>query len=491
MKNDTYLFENLNNNMNANIDKSVLPMGSSCMSYNFSSEDGVLKDGIGIKNLQFRYSKNDRTLYKTITSPEDKVYLSGCWCFRAWDKVIKDYKDYLIFYATNGNFYYNYFYDNSVELTLIDGLKFEEKPLIVTTTRIDGEDALILISDVDGMYIWKFPNTVQKVDNAPKIKSMCVNDGRIYATTYGDGRSVIFSDGLDPINFNKYISGGGEINIADDYFGKGNTLISFGGHIYIFRDYNIVKLTTYASRSDYMLSQLYVSNGLIYEKTICVCGDKVLYLASDGIYSFDGSSSRKLDYGINKLFKGVDNFYSVASYCDGYYYLSCNLNFDDNSFGDNEHRYDILNNALVKINVSTGVMTILRGCSIQDMSLINNKIKSEICVTARIDNYITLGILDESGCLFGKPTTKVWKSSISDFGVPEKNKVVKEVGLLSKSNIDVEIYCDGVVKTFKVKGSDKYQTIKPYVVGKYIGINFKSQSVNNYISRPKIVVGYL
>lgn len=485
------IYSNLEKSINTNLDKDVLDFGTSHMSYNFNCEQGVLKDGVGIRNLKFRYAKNSNSYYKTIDNPANGVYLTGCWHFRAWDSAVSQYDDYLIFYASNGKFYYNYLHSESVILTEMTGLEFEEKPSIVTSSRINGADTLILISSKDGMYTWRYPNIVTKINNAPKIKSLCVADGRLFATTYGDGRNIIFCDSLDPTYFNNYLHNGGEVNVSDGYFGKANKIVYFNSYIYIFRDFNIAKLSTYASKRDFGLTQLYVSNGLIAENTVSVCGDKILYLASDGIYSFDGNKSTRLELGITNLFKDMDNFYAVACYCNGYYYLSCNINYDDNILNDNLHTLSLKNNALIKINVATGNATILRGCNISDMTVIDDDIKSEVCVNVNIQGAQSLGLLEDSGKLYNNSTLKVWKSSIYDFGCPDKNKVVRELGIETSQNIDIEIIHDNKVKSFSMLGKNGYQTIRPYVRGKKLGIVIKSRTTNNRILKPKITVGYV
>lgn len=484
-------FDEFQNGINSDCDKNLLTFGKGRISYNYIYDDGVLKDGIGVSNLKFRYSKYSKSNYKSILSPESGVYLMGCWHFKVWDGAVKQYDNYLIFYASNGKFYYNSLHSQSSQLTEIAGLTFSEKPSFVYSCRIGNSDTLIIALKTDGMYSWQYPNIVSKIKSEPNVKSMCIVDGKLFATTHGDGRSIVFSDSMDLAGFNSYAFGGGEICMPDDHFGKCNKVVAFNGYLYIFRDFNIAKLTTYASKNDYSLSQLYVSNGLIFENTIAVCGDKILYLASDGIYSFDGSCAKRLELGITNLFKDMDNFSSVAVYCDGYYYLSCTLNFDDDVLGDNSHAYSNCNNALLRIDVCTNNMTILRGCDIKDISVINDDVKSEVCVLANVNGVVQLGVLDESGKIFENNTLKVWKSSLSHFDLPNKNKVVKEIWLETHKDITIDIICDGKTKSFKIKGKDGYQSIKPRVCGKSIGINFKSLSTDNYISRPKIIVGYV
>lgn len=484
----TKFIKNFKKSMSASLDKNLLSIEDCPMMYNFDWEDGVLKDGLGVRDLVFHYAEYNQNATKTITSPTANTYIKGCWFFKKWDRFVKVYSSYLIVYTSDKKFYYNNYHSNDSNLTLIPNLEFTEKPM-VTSCRINGEDVLILISKTDGMYTWKYPISVDKINNAPQIKSLCIHNDRMFATLHGDGRSIIFSDSLDPTNFNLSMQDGGVIDISDG-LGLNNKVVSFKGYVYVFRDFNISKITTYANKDDFTISQLYVSNGLIFDKTVCICGDKILYLATDGIYSFDGNKSTRLNLGIDNLLR-LDNYFAIGVYSNGYYYLACNLQFDDNVLNDNLHQNSLYNNALIRINVATGDLSILRGCSITDMNVISDSYRNEVCVNVSINGLIKFGLLDQNGKLFNNSTLKVWKSAISDFDYPTKYKVVQEVSLETHQNITLEIVTEDGIKSFEVKGKEGTQIIKPYVRGKKIGINFKSATVDNYISKPKITVGYL
>lgn len=112
-------------------------------------------------------------------------------------------------------------------------------------------------------------------------------------------------------------------------------------------------------------------------------------------------------------------------------------------------------------------------------------------VIIQTENGKILGMLDMSGNVFDKPTTKVWNSSFSDFNYPEKEKLIKEIYLESKSDCNIEVIADNITKCFKVKGKQGIQTIKTYVKGKKISINFVCNNSGTTISNPQVLVGVL
>lgn len=477
--------------INSDIDSNILSISNSPMTYNFDYSDGALRDGMGVKALQFCCAEGTVEKYKLIDSPSDMSFIKGCWLFNTWSTEQSVYCPYLIIYSSNGDFYYNILHGASSEIVKMNNLNFTERP-IVTSYKLNGVDTLILVSEKDGMFTWQYPGVVKQIENVPSISSMCVHENRLFVTNHGEKRTIMYSDNLDPTNFSVSIGNGGVIDLPDE-FGKSNKVLSFEGYVYVFRDFNISKVTTYLDEKDFTLSQLYVSNGRIFDKTVCICGNKIVYLASDGIYMFNGSSATKMDLSINKLFEGVDNSKAVAGYSNGYYYLSCNIVYgDDVNIGNESPLRNYTNNAFIKINIDTGAINILRGYDIEHISVINDIYKSEVCVVIKeSDGGYSMGVIDNSGMYFDTPTTKFWKSPTSDFGNPNKDKIIKEISLESSKNITLCIASDKESREIEVVGKSGYQIVRPYVKGSKISITFKSIEADNYISNPQITVGYL
>lgn len=492
LKNVNYKKHSINGfkGVDSNTDENLLSLKNSPLSYNFDYSNGSLKDGLGIGKLRFRYELNSPDEYREIPDLPNGAYYKGCWLFNYWDNVAGSYKTFLILYTSRGEFYYVRMHGYSGDLKRIEGLSFQERP-IVASYKLDGIDTLILVSQKDGMYIWQYPDMVRKIENAPSISSMCVHNERLFVTTHGEKRAVWFSDDLNPINFNVSSLEGGYIEMADD-FGRCNKVLSFEGYLYIIRDFNIARVVAYANQEEFIVSQLYTSNAKIHENTVCVCGNKILYLASDGVYVFNGSSATKLKLGIEGLLKGIDNNQAVAAYSNGYYYLSCRLNFNDGMVvGMESISQSNRNNALLKINVSDGSLSIMRGYCIEDFFVINDTFKNQLCATVAYSGILKLSNIENNGKYFENDTVKVWRSPYSNFGYPDRYKLIRQITLETLQDIEVEIKTENKTKVIKVLGKDKPQNIMPYIKGKKISISFISRKSDNLISCPSIVVGYL
>lgn len=471
------------NGVNTVYDESILPTGYTRLSYNFDYTDGALKDGLGICSPNVRYSADIPNLNKTLSVPKG-LSIDGIWLFKYTNENTEMLCPLLIMYCRNGKFYYNYLHNSSTQWIEISGLTSYYKPLVIGY-NLNGIDTLLIFSETEGLYAWSLNTGVTKIDGVPCMSSMCLHYERMFVTSNENNRRVWFSDDLNPTNFNIGLDEGGFIDMVDD-FGRSNKVISFDGYVYVFRDYNIARITAYAEQESFNVTQLYVGSGRIFKNTVTLCGNRIMYLASDGLYSFNGSSSTKINLGINNIFDN-NNENAVAGFCNGCLYLACRLKFDD----DETFVNDTKNNALIKYDISAGRITILKGCDIRDISVINDYLDTYVFVVVNIDDVPVLGMLNCSGKIFDGVTDKVWVTPETDFNYPDRFKLIKEIYLETKSDLMIKIKADGKTKCFKILGKDGISSIKPRLKGKKISITFEAKTTNTKVANVQLKVGVL
>ena len=102
-----------------------------------------------------------------------------------------------------------------------------------------------------------------------------------------------------------------------------------------------------------------------------------------------------------------------------------------------------------------------------------------------------MGVIDQNGTLKGEHLKKFWKSRQYDFGYPNRNKFIKEMRFISKTDVVLTLYIDNRIKTINVKGKSTMQTIKINEKAKNFGFSFDTLSSGTYITLPKFVVGVL
>ena len=481
-------FASFANGINTNYDEKLMPLKYSTNTYNFCFNNGALKNGLGVSELKVKYSADDLTKEHGFTLPEG-VSALGVWVYNRYSELSQKYEDYLIVYCSNGQMYLGYMYMNAKLLAPIEGLSFSSLPNVVPY-NLNGSDVLLIGTKEEGLYYYDARYVPHKIDQAPNITSMAIHYERLFVTIDGaDKRTLYFSDDLDPTNWNLTLTEGGFINMMDER-GVLNKVVSFNDYLYVFRDFGIARVSAYASQEDFYVSQLYTSSGRIYPKTITVCGDTIIFLANDGIYSFNGSSTNKISLNIDKLFKDVSNENAVGTFNNGCFYLACKLNFNDGEKVGCENE-DFVNNVLLELNLNNGEINLMRGVDIINVQSVNNTIENKTVVCFKSDNKYLMGQIDKSGCVMGEPLKKVWHAPKTDFGVSDRLKIITEFYIYSKSDITILFKVDNKVHNFKVKGSEKVTIVKPNIKGFEFEVSFICENDNAYLSTPQVKVGYL
>lgn len=479
-----YNYASFSGGINTEIDEKLLPIKYSKNTYNFNYSTGALTTGLGISALNLSYSKTNRNLKKTFSYPSG-VGILGTWIFTKFNDYTNTYDDFIVFYGNNNKIYYGYMYTANTAVLELSGVTFSSIPKVINY-NLNGSDVVIMANVEDGMWVWDGYSAPYQVSTAPAISSMCMHYERLFATVSKDKRSLFFSDDLDPTNWTMSLSDGGFITMADER-GTCNKVVSYNDNLYVFREFGIAKVTAFANQEEFSVTQLFTSSNRIYENTITLCGDRIMFLASDGVYYFNGVTTTKLSLGIESMINCIHNDNAIGVYFDGSFYIALALNyFDDETIGCESGTYS--NNSLLKINLKTGEMTILRGADIVNMNTLNDVIENALMVVVKDGNSISLGLVDNSGKIFSSNTKKVWSSPMFDFSKPQSQKFLKSLTLTTDSDITVKIHADSKIKNFTISGSG-LKTIYPNLKAYEFGIDFIVESATCKVSNPQIIVG--
>lgn len=470
---------NFGGELNTVLDPTLVPANSSTLSYNLEGKSGALVNCGGIEDLGFDYLK---TILKPFANNSKPII--GAWHFKrikesgeADDKLVVMFEGFSVSYLSLNK--------------LGDGLKplvgasFTSVPNAVNY-RLDGDDVIIFSSPTDEMHVWNGIDEPYIVENAPKMTSSCVHYERLFATVTGQRQTLWFSDDLDPTNWNVSIDDAGYIEMADEK-GELFKVISFLDYLYIFRTYGITRVTAYTDQTQFSVSQLYVSSGKIYPDTVTVCGNKILFLSSDGLHSFDGLSTTKLLGCIDNLLLSVDNSKAAACYFSGKYFLSCKLDYKDNKkvlCENSSHS----NNTLLVLNLFDKTFTLIRGVDVNSFVSIATEDYNKLGFCFNNSNSNKLGQWSMGGKIFDKTLPKCWVTPCMDFGSQEQTKLLKNIFLVSEHDCTVELDCDGKLSSFKLRGSKSPTRLQIGQKGYRFKISFLTNEEDIYIS--KAVVEY-
>lgn len=401
-----------------------LPLNYATYGYNISTRNGILTDSVGIERTDY-----DGSVFPDAS--KDRVEVDKIFYFKHYSYYYGAKNDRIIVFR-----------QNKVYQSEIDGTEFREIEGMNFTTRnvkflnyySNDNDYLVAVSEKGEMKLFDGFD-VTNVENCPKLSDACVHFGRIFGIVSTSSR-IYFSSLLDPTNWNASLQEGGYITMTDDG-GIVKRIVSFKDNLYIFREYAVYKLTAFADQTDFVLSKIYTGNNKICPDTVTVCNDKILFVADDGFYSFDGYTIKKILRNIFPLIE--DNTNALSCFFNHKYYLATRIKTDENLVGDETYIYHPLqNNGMIIYDVDTSEISIFRGADIKGFMPISTDNINKLFVC--FQNYMrldTIGVVTETGRLFGRKLIKKWASPVTNFETLSKDKVLKR--LYISSNVPITL----------------------------------------------------
>ena len=463
-------------------DSGLLPVTTAVSSYNYDFSGGSLKTGVGFyESLLELFTKESRETIKSQISAIGSIIKT--FVYRNYNNVKDEREDKLLLLSKDLSLFILNIKGENTSLERVRNILFTSVPEAISY-RLNGEDVLILSSKTDNMVIYDGVNLPYEVLDAPRISSMDIHYERLFVTTTHEKSKVLFSDDLDPTLWSIDLDEAGFIEMVDER-GALNRVISFNDYLYIFRDYGISRLTAFGSQEGFSVSHLFVSSSKIYPNSIAVCGDRIIFLASNGLYSFDGFTTTKILSNLSNSFM-LSNGASIGAFYEGKYYLACNLKFDDDKDFDET---EFVNNALIIYDIKTKKYTITRGVDIVDIQPVNVGGYEKLYLCARNDNtnYKVVSI-NNSGDFLSKPLKKVWKTDFYGFGKKQKNKCVRSVAVyLNGGSSELSVKSDtGQEKIIKLEhGANEYNF---YVFGSKFSFTFTSFNSGGAILHPEVTI---
>jgi len=450
--------------------------------HNFGFKDGSLKNGLGFSDLIKEISSTNEEFDSLNRDLKTLGSIERVFHFYKYNSESNTRDDKLILIDDDYGLYYINLYDQNKTIKSLRNIIFTSLPVGVRY-RLNGEDVMIFSSETDNMVVWNGVDLPYEVLDAPKISSMAIHYERLFATVDKEKNSVWFSDDLDPTNWSVNLDEAGFIELIDER-GALLKVVSFCDYIYIFRENGISRLTAYGDQSNFAVSNLFVSSGKIYASSVCVCGDRIIFLASDGLYRFDGVNTTKILGNIAKNIKNNNDEKISACYYNGCYYLACNYEF--------EHHTDyckdtFFSNAILEIDINTyKMLNITHGVNVKYLtSFSTDKIEGVIALvnTSNSSEYQMCKI-DNSGKYLESNLEKSWISNTSGVSDPNKQKTLKKIYVESREDFVLHIYHDNKETALFFNGSSlpivKRVNIPLYNFSFKINSNSNNPSIKNF-----------
>lgn len=430
-------------------DESSLPLTYCRYGYNIAFKNGTLVSGIGINEAKIEG-------INVPASPEEGAYITNCWIYtKPGPNNQSDYR--LMVALSSGRLYQKPLYGEG-ELTFT-GAYWGGK-CVCMNYKMRGVDVFLVFLETGGMYIYD-GEIAEYVIDAPWLNSACLHYGKIYATQYMRNR-VVFGSPEFNIDFDfSPDNGGGYI----EFSGEGGTVrkvISFNDHLFIFRDKAIHRLTAYTDFTEFRLIDVYCSNCRIFPDTITICGNRIIFLAEDGLYTFDGYTARKIYSQVTELIENKS--FAAACWYGHKYYLAAKLKTDAKTVG--AESIAAKNNGIIIFDFDLDNIAVFRGADIRAFSPMISENLNELFVGFN-SAFTQAGQIDDSGNLFGQPLLKKWQSPMTELSALDKDKILRKVFLSTVYPLK-----------FTVEGEEKTEMdIEPSLKIQMLPVNKKAEKI--------------
>ncbi|MDD4839196.1 MAG: hypothetical protein PHE93_00800 [Clostridia bacterium] len=441
--------------------------------YGFAFRGGILKSDLGLRYGDSCYSvENDlRHAYQPMPSG---VNIVNAYVYNRTNED-GSYDDRIIAQTDENLLYQTKMFTND-GWAVVNDVSFSGKGCAVNY-NYNSNDCLLLCSPNNDLVIIN-DASISTVPSAPRFSSMCVHYERIFATDSTRKNSVWFSDDFNPTNWDVSLENGGFITFADEC-GDVLKVVSFLDYVYVFREHGIFRLIAYADQTEFSLSKVYVDTGKIFGNTIAQYGDKIIFMADDGLYIFDGYDVARIVTDLPEL---EQKSKAVGTCSLGKYYLACRI-----SDYVTETNTSCINNALVEYDTSTKMFSILLGADI--VHLISVNVHHNVGVLAVFGSGATrfMGSVDTKGKILTNPTSKHWESPVNDL-TSERKKVVREMQLTTSANIVIGVIVDGQSFEYEVEGSTLPQKVIVGKAGYSIGFYINSTAEDIELTPPIVIL---
>ncbi len=185
----------------------------------------------------------------------------------------------VLYYLTSG--------DDAFEKVVVLG--GDMKPVIA----MDGDGKIYPLFANGGLF-YQADDGMQTVINEGVAPIACVYKNRVFCVI--EPFTIAYSAALAPCDFSESIDDSGRISFPSEK-GKIVGLLPFEESLFVFYEYGVSRLALAGRAREFTMEKLEYGGGKILQNSIGVCatgGAKIFFLASDGLYAFDGKKARKI-----------------------------------------------------------------------------------------------------------------------------------------------------------------------------------------------------
>lgn len=217
----------------------------------------------------------------------DKKNIRNLFYFQYRDKDEAQTKKDVLFLVTEQGDWYEYEFANKASA-------FRSHTGIITggvaTFDREGSTAFVL-GGTEWAYYYPLGDDWYNVVTLRKPSLVCGCQGRVFLGLQKG--KIVFSEPDTPWDVNIENDSAEYILLPMDY-GEISAMVAWENEVYVFLEYGIMRLTPDGTLKGFRLENLPYGGGKILLNGAGLCGNKIFFLAADGMYAFDGKEAKRI-----------------------------------------------------------------------------------------------------------------------------------------------------------------------------------------------------
>lgn len=409
--------------LDASREEEQLPLNYAAYGYNVRFTAGTVREGFGVGYARI----GERYLPSALPTGEG---IKKLFLYKRFDRTTGERDDRLVFYSDNGKLYVAPIATSGAFTQLEATLGGNNVTFL--NCEYNNKDVL-WISDDRGHLLIYDGTTVQTASDTPYLSDACVYNGRVFATSCTANNVLRYSAKGDPTDWSDG-GGAGKLTFPDEG-GKILRAVVFTDALIVFREHAVYKYVGYPDSAVYTLTKLFFTDQKIYGDSVCVCGDKIIFLAGNTFFKCEGWTMTKVFRNISPLIESAET--CAACFFDNKYFFTFSMKGNEEV---GEEAMAVNNNAFFAVDVYGDELSVTKGTDVAGFIPVGlNGEKALLCRFSYGYRSFDVGMVNESGRVFSTPLKKLWRSPKSFINLLGKKKYLRKIYIRSYGQLKLSI----------------------------------------------------
>lgn len=346
----------------------------------------------------------------------------------------------------------------------------------------DMTDLIIMTNGDESVFKWDGSTVTSLGGSPPQFTSITLHYERLWGTGIKlNPNQVAYSAALNPEDWTESVNTGGIIELPTWDGGKCIAVTSIFDNIVIFKTRNIFKIYgTYPG--EYANKAVFTSTGAIAKRSIVNAITVAFFLASDGIYAYNGSQTQLISAPIKDIIESMNDDYADKA-CGIFYNNKYILAIPTGS--------STVNNTIIEYDTIKKSFNIKKGINVNDFVEIGTKLL--FCNDDLETGNSYVYEYNSSTTFNGDSINAFWETPDTDWNTPDATKTSTYIyaTFQGTGQVKVEAIFDGVSKSRIIDLPATPKVLRKRLRNKGRRIKFRFSNIDGStftIINPKILI---